>query len=102
MCIHICVYIYIGTLLAVTSVHALSVVFTSNQQRGLRVLLTRGSSIKNMGSKTRHNSTRVFGMPPTTRILNLENKARAVSTSKEGFPQSGSRQKPMEKGHEIV
>ena len=84
--------VYIGTLLEVTLVHALFVVFTSNQ-RGLRVLLTRGSSIKIWGP--RH--ARVFGMPPTTRILNLENKARAVSTSKEGFPQSGSRQKPVEK-----
>ena len=33
---------------------------------------------KNMGSKAHHNSTRVFGMPPTTRILNLEIKARAA------------------------
>ena len=46
--------VYLGTLLEVTLVHALFVVFTSNQ-RGLMVLLTRGSSIKIWGQ--RHTTT---------------------------------------------
>ena len=58
---------------------------------------------QNMGYQAHHNSTRVFGMPPTTRILNLEIKARAAIP----LPRKDSlnlvlAQWPVEKRHQMV